>query len=114
MDTGPSTHPTPEILRAYGLGELDDASASVVSKHLGCPDCRRQVSEVAPDDLIDRLRRHQAQSETSNSDQDLESPGASEPTADVGTPLSSPWSPCMSSTGQVDATSDALDRRRRS
>ena len=47
MDAGPSTHPTPETLQAYGLGKLDDASAEVVSKHLeDCPDCRRQVTET--------------------------------------------------------------------
>ena len=41
MDTHPAIHPTSEILQAYGLGDLDDASAEAVNKHLeDCPDCR--------------------------------------------------------------------------
>ena len=49
MDIHPSLHPTSEILRAYGLGMLDDASAEAVYKHLeDCPDCRRQVAEMCP------------------------------------------------------------------
>ena len=68
MDADPSTHPTPETLQAYGLGKLDDASAEVVSKHLeDCPDCRRQVAEMAPDSFLGRLRDAQERPETSAS-----------------------------------------------
>jgi hypothetical protein len=34
MDTDPILHPTSEILQAYGVGKLDDASAEAVYKHL--------------------------------------------------------------------------------
>ena len=47
MDAGPSAHPTPETLHAHGLGTLDGASAKLVREHLaGCPDCRRQLTEI--------------------------------------------------------------------
>ncbi len=91
MDAGPSPHPTPETLQAYSLGMLDDASAEVVSKHLeDCPDCRRPVTEIT-------------------------AAGAAGPSTsptgitadDVGPDSSS--SPAMSSTGQIDATSEALN-----
>ena len=60
MDTHPSHHPTSETLQAYGLGKLDDASAEAVNKHLeDCPDCRRQVAEMAPDSFLARLREAQ-------------------------------------------------------
>jgi hypothetical protein len=43
MDAGPSTHPTPESVQAYGQGMLDAAAAEVVSKHLeDRHDCRRE------------------------------------------------------------------------
>ena len=58
MDAQPSPHPTPETLRAYGLGELDDASAQIVREHLEhCSDCRRQVAEMMPDSFLGRLRQ---------------------------------------------------------
>ena len=61
MDIDPTLHPTAEILQAYGLGRLDDASAEAVYKHLeDCPDCRRQVAEMSPDSFLGRLREAQA------------------------------------------------------
>ena len=83
MDTNPSLHPTSEILQAYGLGKLDDASAEAVHKHLeDCPDCRRQVAEMSPDSFLGRLREAQAvaKPETRVDDDltlDPPSPGAS-------------------------------------
>ena len=41
------THPTDQILHAYGLGKLGDPAASAVDSHLeGCEACRRRVSEL--------------------------------------------------------------------
>ncbi len=91
MDAGPSAHPTPETLQAYGLGKLDVASAEVVTKHLeDCPDCRRLVTEIT-------------------------AAGAAGPSAsptgitadDAGVDSSS--SPRISSTGRVEETSAALN-----
>jgi anti-sigma factor RsiW len=67
MDAHPSPHPSQEVLQAYGLGKLDDASAEMVHKHLdACLYCRRQVAEVAPDSFLARLRDARAESEESD------------------------------------------------
>ena len=61
MDAQPSSHPTPETLRAYGLGQLDEELAATIARHLeACPECRRRVAEAAPDTFLDRLRDAQA------------------------------------------------------
>ncbi len=50
-------HPTDQILRSYGLGKLDDASAESVSEHLeSCALCQGRVAEVSPDSFLGRLR----------------------------------------------------------
>jgi serine/threonine protein kinase/tetratricopeptide (TPR) repeat protein len=60
MDATKPDHPTPETLKAFGLGNLDVASAEVISKHLvGCRDCRRLVAELSSDSFLRRLRRVQ-------------------------------------------------------
>ena len=109
MDAGPSNHPTPETLQAYGLGKLDDASTEVVSKHLEeCSDCRRQVTEMAPDSFLGRLRDAEEKHETSVAGRAVPGgPPTGETVAENAPPYSS--SPAMSSTGQADATADALE-----
>ena len=93
---------------------LDDESAEVVSNHLeDCTDCRRQVTEFAPEAFLGRLRDAQLAIETSAS-------GSAEPSgpstgasgADDGI-VDSSSPPCMSSTGQVDATTRSLMSRLR-
>ena len=109
MDTPNPQHPTHEALRAYSLGRLDDASAEGVHKHLGdCQECQRQVAEMLPDSFLDRLR--DAQEGPDSSAAGAAGPGVSPagPTVDDHATVDSSASPCMSSTGQVDATSDAL------
>ena len=108
MDAQASPHPTPETLRAYGLGELDDASAQIVREHLEhCSDCRRQVAEMAPDSFLGRLRDAQEGSEMPVSDRPVAGdPQTESPVAD-GVTVDTSSSPCMSETGQVDATSAA-------
>jgi tRNA A-37 threonylcarbamoyl transferase component Bud32 len=68
MDAFQSDHPTSEILRAYSLGQLDDATAEAVGRHLErCPGCSQQVAEMAPDTFLDRLRNVQSGPEMSAS-----------------------------------------------
>jgi serine/threonine protein kinase len=50
-------HPTDPILQAYALGQLDEAAAVAVERHLdGCDTCRRRVSELSGDSFGERLR----------------------------------------------------------
>ena len=50
-------HPTDQILQAYGLGKLDDASAESVNKHLeSCATCQSRVAEMSSDSFLGRLR----------------------------------------------------------
>jgi serine/threonine protein kinase len=57
MGATAAVHPSDHSLKLYGLGKLDDASADLVSKHLGsCPDCRRRVAEMSSDSFLGRLR----------------------------------------------------------
>ena len=52
-------HPTDQILQAYGLGKLDDASAESVNKHLeSCATCQSRVAEMSSDSFLGRLRGH--------------------------------------------------------
>jgi tetratricopeptide (TPR) repeat protein/tRNA A-37 threonylcarbamoyl transferase component Bud32 len=110
VDTPNPNHPTQETLRAYGLGKLDDASAETVHKHLeDCEECRRQVSEMSPDSFLGRLR--DAQEEPEKSASSSAAPGASPTGSTVDDAIvDSSSSPCMSSTGEIDATFAALDR----
>jgi serine/threonine protein kinase len=49
MNASQATHPTDQMLHAYGLGQLDSASARSVHSHLeGCPDCRRRIAKAEP------------------------------------------------------------------
>ncbi len=103
-------HPTPDTLRAYGLGKLDDASAKAVQEHLDdCLECRRQVAEMSPDSYLGSVR--DARKGPQNSIVGSSGPGLL-PTGSAITNdaiADSSASPCMSSTGQVDATSTALE-----
>jgi serine/threonine protein kinase len=57
MTAHPALHPTDQTLQSYGLGQLDDATAESVHKHLeGCPDCRRRAAEITSDSFLGRLR----------------------------------------------------------
>jgi hypothetical protein len=66
MDAAAAIHPNDQILQAYGLGKLDDASSEAVSKHLeSCSDCQRRVAEMSSDSFFGRLRGAQASPEMS-------------------------------------------------
>ncbi len=57
MDAAPSLHPSDQILCSYGLGKLDDSSASAVSLHLEqCPECRQRVGAISSDSFLSRLQ----------------------------------------------------------
>jgi serine/threonine protein kinase len=50
-------HPDDQTLKAYGLGKLDDGSASTINDHLEtCPDCRDRVSGFTSDSFLGRFR----------------------------------------------------------
>ena len=57
MDAPLASHPTDQILFAYGLGKLADPAASAVDLHLEvCATCRQRVSELSGDSFVGRLR----------------------------------------------------------
>ena len=108
METQPSPHPTTETLLAYAVGELDDAAAQFVREHLEhCSDCRRQVADMPPDSFLGRLCAAQEGSGMPASDRPVGGdPQTESPVAD-GVTVDSSAGPCMSATGQVEATSAA-------
>jgi serine/threonine protein kinase len=58
MEARPDTHPSAESLRAFGLGQLDDASTEALLSHVeSCPTCRDQVAALSGDTFLDRLRQ---------------------------------------------------------
>ena len=66
MVASDQTHPSDQTLNDYGLGKLDDPSASTVHEHLeGCEDCRRRVSEFTSDSFLGRFREGHKPSERS-------------------------------------------------
>ncbi|HKI21565.1 MAG TPA: protein kinase, partial [Isosphaeraceae bacterium] len=66
MGGAAAAHPTDQTLQAYGLGELEDALAESVSKHLeDCPSCQSRVAELSSDDFLGRLRIAQGSPEMS-------------------------------------------------
>ena len=77
MDANHFSHPTAEVLRAFSLGELDDASANEVARHLEqCPECQRHVAAMTADTFLNGLRRAQAEPEMSASNAEI--PGESQ------------------------------------
>ena len=66
MNAHPTSHPTDRTLQAYGLGQLDAASAESVDRHLEvCADCRQRVTVLSSSDgSAGRLREAQARPAT--------------------------------------------------
>jgi formylglycine-generating enzyme required for sulfatase activity len=57
MFNATASHPTPEVLTAYGLGKLTDPETEVVARHLStCADCRRLVEGLPADSLVGLVR----------------------------------------------------------
>jgi serine/threonine protein kinase len=57
MPANLASHPSAEMLQAFGLGKLNDAKAQVVLGHLeSCPDCQKVVSSISGDSFLDRLQ----------------------------------------------------------
>ncbi|HEY7423833.1 MAG TPA: SUMF1/EgtB/PvdO family nonheme iron enzyme [Gemmataceae bacterium] len=51
-------HPSSDVLKAFGLGKLDERSCGVVMNHLDqCEDCRKEVAALSGDDFLVRLRQ---------------------------------------------------------
>jgi serine/threonine protein kinase len=58
-------HPPADVLKAFGLGKLNDRSFGVVLDHLDqCEDCRKQVAALSGDDFLNRLRQAHGRSST--------------------------------------------------
>ena len=58
MESHPVTHPSADMLQAFGLGKLDDASAEAVISHLDeCSECRQAVAALSGDSFVERLRQ---------------------------------------------------------
>jgi serine/threonine protein kinase len=57
MAAHPGTHPSPDLLQAYGLGKLDETRLQEVESHLdSCPACLREVLAVSDDGFLQRFR----------------------------------------------------------
>ncbi len=57
MAAYPVTHPSPETLRSFALGYLDDVTVEDVLRHLeNCPECYRQAKSTPGDSFLDFLR----------------------------------------------------------
>jgi formylglycine-generating enzyme required for sulfatase activity/serine/threonine protein kinase len=60
MEAVAKLHPSDEMLNSFGLGELDEASADSVSKHLDeCPECRQRVAEMSDAGFVGPFRAGQ-------------------------------------------------------
>ena len=90
MDARSSLHPSEETLLSYGLGKLDDASASAVDRHLEeCASCRRVIAEMTSgDSFLGRLReRRNPSASTPGVPMSGVSRGASGPASRALTPV---------------------------
>jgi serine/threonine protein kinase len=57
MEARPAPHPSSDILRAFGSGQLDDATAEMVVAHLEtCPSCSAKAAGMSGDGFLKRLR----------------------------------------------------------
>ena len=57
MQAPTSIHPSDQILRAFGNGQLDPASAEAVSTHLDeCEECLQKVAGISSDGFLDAFR----------------------------------------------------------
>lgn len=58
-------HPSAEVLRAIGLGKLEENTFAVVRDHFDhYEDCRKEVAAVSGDGFLHRLRRAHGRSYT--------------------------------------------------
>jgi serine/threonine protein kinase len=65
VETRRNTHPSPDVLQAFGLGKLGDAEAETVLDHLEtCSDCRKEVAAQSGDTFLDHLRQAHRPSNT--------------------------------------------------
>ena len=65
METRPETHPSPNVLRDFCLGKLDDPAAETVLDHLEtCSECCEEVAAQSGDTFLDRLRQARRPSNT--------------------------------------------------
>jgi serine/threonine protein kinase/formylglycine-generating enzyme required for sulfatase activity len=57
MSNATASHPTADVLTAFGLGKLTEAETEVVARHLtACEACRRLVEGVPADSLVGLVR----------------------------------------------------------
>ncbi|OWK43987.1 protein kinase domain-containing protein [Fimbriiglobus ruber] len=56
-----AAHPSPDHLKAFGLGKLDEGEITAVERHLAtCDECSLAVAEPSTDSFLDRLRDAQS------------------------------------------------------
>src|SRR5262245_36447739 len=90
-ETRPVSHPSPDTLKALGLGRLDDATAESVFQHLeGCLACRDQVAAQSGDDFLDKLRDAHGRSHTPAPARALSEVPATRDSMPTGEPLPIP------------------------
>src|SRR5262249_26224035 len=55
MQARSASHPSADTLKAFSVGQLDEASAEAVRNHLGsCPECCRQGAALSGNPFLDR------------------------------------------------------------
>ena len=53
----PTSHPSPDILQAFGLGQLNPLEQAEIERHIAsCDACCQALQEVPDDTLVERLR----------------------------------------------------------
>ena len=54
----PTSHPSPDILQAFGLGQLNPLEQAEIERHIaGCDECCQALQEVPDDTLVERLQK---------------------------------------------------------
>ena len=57
MEPPKTAHPIDQVLRAFGVGKLDDRASEVVNEHLEqCAECRARVASISADGFLGRVR----------------------------------------------------------
>src|SRR5438552_9852497 len=87
MDVPSGSHPSADILHAFGLGKLDAASAAAIKDHLEtCPDCRYEAAILTLDSSLEQESQSDQSSSSSAAAPALVSVSSSLPAPVAGAP----------------------------